>query len=1146
VFITELEINNFKSFSGITKIPFFEGFAVISGPNGSGKSNIIDSILFVLALAGSSSLRAEKLTDLINLNNNRNYAEVSAAFSDGTKIRRRIKRAAHGYYSYYYLNDRVTTQSELLDYLSRFGIKPEGYNVVMQGDITRIMEMSDNERRRIIDEIAGVSEFENKKEQALQELEVVRERIEREEIVLRELQSRLEELTAERERAVDYRTLQDEIGRLERSRMTAALRGKERELEALLQVMEEKNRELEKVQAQRAKREQELLSRQEILAGIEAQINEKSGPEYMGLVASLEEKKGIIKAARQGIERSKKEKEENGETLNRIYMDLKRAEERVRECTEQVRTLSIDRANLSMEIAGRKAEIERIEGEISRHGKEVEGAKEEILSLMKEIDERKEARTSLLRDQDILIERSRLRTSEIERLETLIQRNAEEKEEKSRTCSDCRGLVRETEARKDALDRELAALESRLFASRSALERAREEVKNRQAELARLEAQQQARGEGESRALEAVSGMDGVHGTIAALGKAPKDYATALNVAAGGRLGYVVVDNDIIAAQAITYLKENRLGRLTFLPLSRLRPPTFPPLREKGIVDYAVNLLEYDPRFDSAFRVVFGTTVIVETLDQARNLMGKYRMATLEGELLEKSGVMTGGYLKKSRGFGIAAGEDIARVRQILADAETEVADQEEIIRALTAEVDKKRENRSAIIDEMTRNRAMAEEAEKRVQALEEEGGTLQANLSTLQAEVQGGADQLADLESRMGAVNDELARLNGTLEEKKRALDDSRIPALMERVEKQKQEFGEEERRLRNKESDITDAQRERQYFTKRVEELGEDRTRVQEKNASLDTEVASLEEQISQATSDIKDLEGRLKEFSSDLEKLRAERDQALDSVRAGERSIGDAESGMERVRLQITALQDRENGLRGEIESLRGSAGESEETELTIEQIESRLKEAQESLLAMGAVNMLAIEEYERVKGRVDERTEKKETLSRERTTLIERIEKFEEMKYNAFMTAFREIDTNFREIFARLTSGNGHLVLLNEEDPFKGGLTFAVQPQEKKVHLLSALSGGEKSIVTLSFIFAIQKYMPAPFYAMDEIDMFLDGSNVERIAAMIKELSGNAQSIIVSLRKPMIEKADRILGVTLRPDKSTLVTGVKANG
>ena len=192
--ITELEIDNFKSFSKKTKIPFLEGFTVISGPNGSGKSNIIDSVLFVLALSSSRNLRAEKLTDLINLNSGKNTAEVAIEFSDGTKIRRRIKRTGNGYYSYNYLNDRLCKQSDIVDHLAKFGIIPHGYNVVMQGDVTRIMEMSDNERRKIIDEIAGVSEFDTKKQQSLSELDVVRERIEREELLLIELTKRANEL----------------------------------------------------------------------------------------------------------------------------------------------------------------------------------------------------------------------------------------------------------------------------------------------------------------------------------------------------------------------------------------------------------------------------------------------------------------------------------------------------------------------------------------------------------------------------------------------------------------------------------------------------------------------------------------------------------------------------------------------------------------------------------------------------------------------------------------------------------------------------------------------------------------------------------------------------------------------------------------
>jgi chromosome segregation protein len=211
LYITQLEIDNFKSFGKKTKIPFFEGFTVISGPNGSGKSNIIDSILFCLALSGARGLRAEKLTDLINLNSGKNSAEVTISFSDGTRIRRRIKRTPHGYYSYNYLNDRLCKQGDILEFLGKFGIKPEGYNVVMQGDITRIMEMSDTERRRIVDEIAGVAEFDKKKEQALAELEVVRERIDREELLLHELSIRLEELQNEREQALKYQRLSEEL-----------------------------------------------------------------------------------------------------------------------------------------------------------------------------------------------------------------------------------------------------------------------------------------------------------------------------------------------------------------------------------------------------------------------------------------------------------------------------------------------------------------------------------------------------------------------------------------------------------------------------------------------------------------------------------------------------------------------------------------------------------------------------------------------------------------------------------------------------------------------------------------------------------------------------------------------------------------------
>ena len=297
MYISELEIDNFKSFFKKTKIPFFEGFTVISGPNGSGKSNIIDSILFVLALSSSRNLRAEKLTDLINLNSGKNTAEVSLTFSDGTKIRRRIKRTGNGYYSYNYLNDRLCKQTDIIEILAKCGIKPHGYNVVMQGDITRIIEMSDYERRKIIDEIAGVAEFDSKRDQALGELEVVRERIEREEMLLLELNQRLVELKLEREQALKYQEWQNKLNFFENARLAATIREREKELLALTGLVGDQNVGIQRIQSDRSIEVNELAYLRTDLKEIDEQINLKSGADYLKLLSSLEELKGSIKVS---------------------------------------------------------------------------------------------------------------------------------------------------------------------------------------------------------------------------------------------------------------------------------------------------------------------------------------------------------------------------------------------------------------------------------------------------------------------------------------------------------------------------------------------------------------------------------------------------------------------------------------------------------------------------------------------------------------------------------------------------------------------------------------------------------------------------------------------------------------------------------
>ncbi|MDD1697187.1 MAG: chromosome segregation protein SMC [Methanoregula sp.] len=1145
--ITELEIDNFKSFSKKTKIPFLGGFTVISGPNGSGKSNIIDSILFVLALSSSRNLRAEKLTDLINLNSGRNTAEVALEFSDGTKIKRRIKRTSNGYYSYNYLNERLCKQSDIVDHLSKHGIKPHGYNVVMQGDVTRIMEMSDFERRKIIDEIAGVSEFDHKKQQSLSELDIVRERIEREELLLLELTRRVNELKREREHALEYQKWQNDLSYFQNCRAAAQLHEREKELVSLTRSADEHRILLTRIGADRSLEENELSYLKADLKDIDDLINKKSGSDYLKLIAELEEAKSGIKLSEQTIVRLRKEKETNLEAINRIYMDTKRAEARVAECTDQIRTLSIDRTNLAMDIAAAKAQLEKLESEIRQHGEDTEGAREKLFTLLHDLEEKKGQRSEILHQQDMYIERSRMRTTELERLTLLLNQLDEEYNVKQNQLTDGEKSVGDLASEKKELDRNLSELEGAMFAQRSSLERLRNEIRDTEQDAFRLEAAQQARGESGGRAIEAVMAMEHVHGTIADLGKAPAEYSVSLNIAAGNKLQFVVCDNDQVAADAIRYLKEERLGRVTFLPLNKLKPPALPPLKEPGVIDYAVNLVEYDPKYDRAFAVALGSTVVVDTLERARKLIGRYRMVTLEGELLEKSGAMTGGATKKQggKGFGAAVDDEIFRIRAHLGELLSEAVTLEAGVKRLTEEVDTKRSIRNEIEQKIARLGMFTEEFSRRFEAITVEKQTIVAAVARQQEEMKTGAAELTLLEAEIDKTTESINEITSRIDEIKKRLDDTNIPVLTDQIEKKKKELEESERRLRNKDGDINDAQRERQHFTARLVELGDDRKRQDERNGQIDADIAGANEQIAVHKSQIAALEEQQKEFSGELDELRTKRSEASQQIQDSELKLMKFDADKERIAIQMVAIDERARTLGIEVDMLRNQIGDMD-TNLSLSEIEGKIAEADGALRRIGAVNMLAIEEYEKVQRQVGERTERKETLSRERATLIERIEKFEQMKYEAFTTAFRAIDNNFREIFARLTSGSGHLILENEEDPFTGGMTFAVQPRDKKVHLLSSLSGGEKSLTTLAFIFSIQRYIPAPFYAFDEVDMSLDGSNVERIASMITELSPQSQFVIVSLRKPMIEAAQRIMGVTLRSDKSTLVTGVKANG
>jgi len=1140
--ITQLEIDNFKSFGRKTKIPFLPGFTVISGPNGSGKSNIIDSILFVLALSSSRHLRAERLTDLINLNSDRNTAEVEITFSDGTVIRRRIKRTENTYYNYLYLNGRPCRQTELLEFLAGYGIIPHGYNVVMQGDINRIIEMSDTERRKIIDEIAGVAEFDAKKELAHAELSQVRERMTEESVHIEELSVRLTQLEKQKEQAVSYRKLQEEIRYLAMCRSAARLAARRKDQDALLLSIVEEKEQMSRVESDISWKSHERDSIRDEIASIDQKIAAKTGAEYMTLVSRIAEAKAAIEGFHRSIDRAGRDKEEANRRLSDVYTSVKRQEERVQARETEMRNLMIDRTNLSMTASAVQKEFDRISQAIAQETKGLEEEEKRLETLRSKIHTIREERGELLQQQDLLIERSRMRSAEEDRLISRIiavEKDIHEKDE------DITGLTtalsRLTEEKKEH-DKKMAALDTDLYKKREEHDRLIRQIRDLKVEIGRKEAQQQAQGRF-NRAMEAVLGMDGVYGTVGDLATSQPEYAHALSIAAGGKIHFVIVETDQIAADAIRYLQEHKLGRVTFLPLNKLRPKPLPQLPPgSDVLGFALDLLDYDPRFDAAFRVVFGSTLVIDTLDHARKRIGSFRMVTLDGSLLEPSGTMTGGSVKKEAGgFGTSSIDEVKHLSSQLAVLTAEEQALSESLKADTAERDLVQSRRLELEGALVRAKGQLESAESAKINLIAEKESLEKQLEEA---LRGGGGSPLELEAIEAAIhekNQAISDIQKAIQEITDHLSETGIPLLYEQREEAERQIAEIQRRLHNKEQEINEIRMEIGFARKKVEEERQQMERIREQMKRYEEEIRECEEGIEKKKQDISDAEAMVAQFSQEIDDLRIERSVLSEKADSLDLEVRELIGKKERILLRIESMEEKLTALKSEIAELETEAGDCI-TDMSEEEIEERSQTVHRELERLGDVNMRAIEEYDQIHAVVSERMSRMETLQREMSDIKERIEFFSKKKYEAFHEAFTSIDSNFRDIFSRLTMGTGELRLENPDDPFTGGLSFAVQPRDKKVHHLSALSGGEKSLTTLAFIFSIQKYIPAPFYAFDEVDMNLDGSNVMRIAEMIRELSATSQFINISLRKPMIDAADRILGVTIRPDKTSLVTGV----
>lgn len=1222
--IHQITIDNFKSFAEKTVIPFENGFTTISGPNGSGKSNIIDSVLFCLGLSTSRTMRAEKLSDLINNLSKRKEAIVTITFrkdqvdmekeahqialgldanpvdaiiaatdespltvedaeppisdsqtltpvkeisladlgpnSEFVQITRRIRGNASGYTSTYYLNGKPTTLTEIHDYLSTFNVSPGTYNVMMQGDVAGIVNMSPMERRKIIDEIAGVAEFDRKIEQAQREQEATGANIERNTILLNEIDLRQAQLATERDHALKYQKLRDEKTRYEGLLLSAKYLDIKKAIAATHQNLADARKQREQSQAAIKTLVDEIAVTHAQLLELSNQVKRKGEDQQIALKKQIEGLKGHIARKEDAIRSIEEKTAENNRRIEQMKLEIARMQE--------------NSDNIDAEIQAFQHQLKELQEYYNTEAKQSQKLEQQFDALTGSSGElsikRSEVRKKLTAEEDELsrLNRKKLDTeAEIKRHQyemDLRLRNNKESSEKLDSLTNRHKLL--TTENQD-LDLEKAAFEAQLKQLQMDYSQARVNLTQTQTkhqefhrEYVQLEARQRAYEEVNfTRAVDTIlrSGLSGVHGTVAQLGDVNQDYALAMEIALGGRIQNIVVDDDQVASEGIRLLQENRAGRATFLPLNKIQGarglPSLP--NEPGVIDYAVNLIDHDPEYRDVFAYALGDTLIVEDSHAARRLLRRFRMVTLDGSLMEKSGAMTGGSQPnrgKSGGFfgGSQIEQELQTLSKRLERAEADKEAHQKKLTALELKLESVKGNYAEMMQRYSRASAELDEVTRQLdeiraqQASAVDVSDLLAQIEALEAEIKMAETGINQRQAIVQELQNELNAIESQLPSEQ-------IDELREQMKEVKFQMEYYDSQMRNVQTDIKSKEMEKNYQQVGVQDCKMRIEQAAQNSQDIAKEKIAALEEIELTQRQINELEAQTTELDEELKKLQEERDQVQALLIEQEKQKNIQERNVMQLEEQINAFTARKRELEPQLQRMvvdLNSAGidpESiEEANLPSEdEVNSNIASLTKRMERMEPVNMLAIEEYERVAERRNELAEKIETLNQERETLNVKIASYHELKRVTFMKAFESVDNNFRAIFAELSDGSGELLLTNPDSPFEGGLTIHAQPRGKKMLRIEGLSGGEKSLTSLAFVFAIQRYMPAPFYALDEVDQNLDGINAEKLANMVNRESQRAQFIVVSLRKPMIECSERTIGVTQRQNGITKVTGIK---
>ena len=1179
MYLKRLELQGFKSFAEKTVLEFKNGITSVIGPNGSGKSNISDSIRWVLGEQSMKSLRGTKSEDIIfsGTQNRKSlgFAEASIVIdnSDGklpieyseVTVTRKVYRSGE---TGYFINKVPCRLKDVLELFMDTGIGKDGYSIIGQGKIDEILSNKSEDRRHIFEEAAGIVKYRTRKIESEKKLEQTKLNLLRINDIISEIESNIEPLKVQSEKAKQFLNLREELKNIEVGLFIYHIEDYKQKLDKFIQDIEimesQKNDETLKLDNLQKNKE-------DLKIAVDSITNQIEEIQNLGFESSNK-----IEKINSNITLSKERIINNNSNVERLEKEREEVEERIKELEEEKTgkkekqdNLQANKEKFENELKEKQEELDKITSKMSTKELEIEGKKkilEENIELKyeknSEITEQKTNKENLYKRKQTLNEQIESSISELDLARESRQEISKGFYEIDTKRSKLLEEKEEIERKKSGYDEKLKEFENQINNISSEIR-----IKDSKRKFL-IETEKEKEGYAKSvksllNACENNEGLkNGVEGVLANLISVDKKYEVAIEMSLGASMQNIVTENEKTAKKLIEYLRENNLGRASFLPISAVKGKKLEKLKSNlhGVIGIASDLVKFDKKYEQIVLNLLGRTVIVDEMNTAIELAKQnsysFRIVTLKGDVINPSGMITGGSVQ-TKTVNL-----LGRSREI------------EDLKLQIEELEKKKNNIEKQKNEFV---VSMENIIKRYEELAEEIKTVEITYATEKQKMVSVEENIERLEKARASQKDEMQRI----EENIKQIDNNvysiteQIEALDKSIEEYKQiinEFAdsnkENQKIVDDLNFDITNLKISVSSFDESgasidemIERINQDiehqkesiknkqaqEENMKKENETLKQEIIDLEQQIQTIKSSVENSSGKIEE----LKEIRLQNNQRLAEL---EKEVTNQFNIIEDLKEQCVKMDVKKANLEQELEHIVNQLWE--EYELTpnnseefqkptnIANTEKEVKRLRNEIRNLGSINIDSIDEYKKTKERYDFMCEQRLDLDNTAGKLRKIIQEMTETMKTQFAEKFEQINKNFGEVFVELFGGGkAELILNDESDILQSGIDIKVQPPGKKLQNMMLLSGGEKAFTAIALLFAILKLNPAPFCVLDEIEAALDDVNVYRYADYLKRFSNDTQFLVITHRKGTMEAADTVYGITMEENGISKLLSMK---